>query len=454
VNTNKYRSKNFRKLGVCLILLWELKVVLTSRSRGSLVGFGFALGFLDKTSLSLSLENGISFGESSDETGVETVESLGALSLLSLSSLGSGVLDSGSSGGNSSFLGSGLSLNSGVSVGVKSLHHVSVVEGVLLGLVVSSDGSLDGTEFSLNLIRVDNSGEVSALHGGTVESVSSLLDTSLVGGSEDGIELLEGSGGVDDESTEVTTGSELEEVKSVDVASVNSGEVSSVVVDVGILVVVDDKGTLSHGESGVSHLTLTVSGGLGSTDSSEIVSGTVGLERVEHGLGGVSRVDVGNEGELGDGINFVSSGEDEGSASRGSEASSDGVSLLVGVDLSVPFSPGSERGEHASLSAHVTESGLSSSGGTRSGNSRNTGDSTSSSPRLSRVHVSLEVEDSMSLSSVLSHVGVAERDDIVTDGGTEDGGHGFGSGDGSFFVGARVDGNGRTGGHIVRYRVN
>lgn len=138
----------------------------------------------------------------------------------------------------------------------------------------------------------------------------------------------------------------------------------------------------------------------------------------------------------------MSSSENEGSASGGSEASSDGVSLLVGVNLSVPFSPGSERSKHASLSAHVTESSLSSSGGTRSGNSGNTGDSASSTPRLSRVHVTLEVEDSMGLSSVLGHVGVAERDDIVTDGGAEDGRHSSGSRDGSLFISSPDGDNG------------
>jgi hypothetical protein len=413
----------------------------------SLVGLFLFLGFVDETVLSLLLEKGISFGEGLNETGVEGVESGGSGLLVGLSSLGSGLLDGSSSGGNSGLLGSGFLGNGGVGVGVHLLHHGSVVEGVLLGLIVSSGGSSDGTELGLNLIRVDNSGEVSAFHGSSVEVVSSLLNTSLGRGTEDVIESTEGRRSVDDESSEVTTGGEHEEVKSVDVASINSGHVSSVLGDVGVVVVVDNEGTLSHGESGVSHLTLTVSHGLGGTDSGEIGTGTVRDEGGEHGGGGLSGVDVGNKGELGDGVGSVSSGENEGSASGGSEASSDGVSLLVGVNLSVPFSPGSERGEHASLSAHVTEGSLSSSGGTRSGNSGNTGDGATSSPRLSRVHVSLEVEDSMSLSSVLGHVGVAERDDIVTDGGAEDGRHSGLSGNGSLGFTGRVNGDGGSGGH-------
>lgn len=41
--------------------------------------------------------------------------------------------------------------------------------------------------------------------------------------------------------------------------------------------------------------------------------------------------------------------------------------------------------------------------------------------------MTLEVENSLGLSSVLGHVGVDELDNIVTDGGGEDGGHGLGT---------------------------
>jgi len=99
------------------------------------------------------------------------------------------------------------------------------------------------------------------------------------------------------------------------------------------------------------------------------------------------------------------------------------VSLLVEVRFSVPFSPGSEGSEHATFTAHVTESGLSGSVGTGSRNTGNTGDSASSTPRFSGVLMSLEVEDSMSLSSVLGHSGVNEGDNIVSDGGAENSGH-------------------------------
>ena len=104
------------------------------------------------------------------------------------------------------------------------------------------------------------------------------------------------------------------------------------------------------------------------------------------------------------------------------------MSLLVQVDLSVPSSEDLEGSKHSTLSALVTESTLAGSGGTRATNSGNTGHSATGSPRLSRVHHACLPEDSMSLSSVLVHVGVNELDDVVSDGSSEDSGHGDGIG--------------------------
>ena len=53
-----------------------------------------------------------------------------------------------------------------------------------------------------------------------------------------------------------------------------------------------------------------------------------------------------------------------------------GSSLLAKVDLLVPLSPDLGRSEHATRSAHVSESSLSSTVGSSSRNTRNTGNST------------------------------------------------------------------------------
>lgn len=60
---------------------------------------------------------------------------------------------------------------------------------------------------------------------------------------------------------------------------------------------------------------------------------------------------------------------------------------------------------------------------TRATDSGNTSDGASSSPGLSGVLVSLLPEDSVSLSSVLGHVRVAEGYDIISDGCVENVGH-------------------------------
>lgn len=123
------------------------------------------------------------------------------------------------------------------------------------------------------------------------------------------------------------------------------------------------------------------------------------------------------------------------------------MSLLVSVDLSVPSSIGLEGSEHSTLSALVTEGTLAGSGGTRATDSGNTSDGSTGSPGLSGVlHTSL-VEDSMSLSSVLVHVGVNERNDIVSDGGGEDGGHGDGAGNFGAILGVNADNGSR--GHLI-----
>lgn len=57
----------------------------------------------------------------------------------------------------------------------------------------------------------------------------------------------------------------------------------------------------------------------------------------------------------------MSSSKNKGVKGRGSEGSSNGVSSLSKIDFSVPSSVGFEGSEHSSLSAHVTEGGLSSS---------------------------------------------------------------------------------------------
>jgi hypothetical protein len=83
------------------------------------------------------------------------------------------------------------------------------------------------------LIGVDDSSDISASHNGSVQSESRFLGGFLVVSSENGGEGFESILGIDDESTEVTSWSELKNVESSDVASVNTWEISSSLLDVG-----------------------------------------------------------------------------------------------------------------------------------------------------------------------------------------------------------------------------
>ena len=129
---------------------------------------------------------------------------------------------------------------------VELLHLGFVGQWVLLVLAMESDGSLLGSKFGLNLIGVDNSGKIGAGHHWSVEGPSGFLHRWGSGGSEDAVEGFESLLGEDEESTEMSTWGELEDVKSVNVASLDTWEVSSGLFDTIFLVIVDDKWTLSH----------------------------------------------------------------------------------------------------------------------------------------------------------------------------------------------------------------
>jgi len=292
------------------------------------------------------------------EAGVKGLESLGANSLLLAASFGVFGLELGEAVllGDNGGLGAHLAGNLGV--GVDSLHEALVLQGVLSGGSLLHGVLLNVVKLGLNLVRVDDSGEIGAGHHASVELVAGLLDRLLSVGTEDLVEVLEGVGGEDDEAAEVTTGGELEQVKSVDVAHINTGEVTGGSLQVGVLVTVDDKGALSHGETGVSLLVGASTHGLGSTNSLHVLGGTDGVHGGEESLGGVNVEGVDDEGELGDAVDVVTSGQNEGSDGGGGKSRGDGVSLLVEVDLAVPLSPDLEGSEHATLTAHVTEGSL------------------------------------------------------------------------------------------------
>jgi len=115
---------------------------------------------------------------------------------------------------------------------VEFVHHSFVLKRVLLGLVVGSDVLSHISQLGLDLIGVDDSSDISASHNGSVQSESRFLSGFLVVSSENGGEAFESILGIDDESTEVTSWSELKNIESSDVASVNTWEISGSLLDV------------------------------------------------------------------------------------------------------------------------------------------------------------------------------------------------------------------------------
>jgi len=207
------------------------------------------------------------------------------------------------------------------------------VKGLVFLLV--SDSALDG-------IGVDDLSDIGVGKDGSVEMVSSLALGSVSVATEEFIKGLEGRFSPDDESSEVTTGSELLKVKSVDVGDFNTGKVSNSSEEGDVFVAVNKEGTSSESVSLVSHLTLTSSDGLGVGNSFNIFVGTDSLQESNGILSLFDTFDlvIDNQRKHGDVLDSVTSGEDKRSDGGSSKSSGNGVSLLLDVDLSVESSPG------------------------------------------------------------------------------------------------------------------
>jgi hypothetical protein len=315
--------------------------------------------------------------------------------------------------------------------GLDDVEGLGVVEGVVFLGVVAVDVPLGGSDGRLDLVGVDHAADVGVGDLVVGEGPALLLGARLGVGAEDVVELLEGAFSPDDESTDVASGGELEEVESADVSYLNSGDVPEGLQEGDIGSAVDDQRSTSASVSSVSELALSGADLDGVDDLLDISPGADVLEESDgflspfNLLGGVGD----DEGEFGDGVNSMSAGLDEGEDGGGSEGGGDGVSFLLDVASSVPSSPNSDGGEHASLAAHVSEGTLSVSGGSGAGDSGNTGDSATGSPGLSGVFHTSMVLHGVTLSSVFADVGVHEVHDIGSDADAEDSGeHNFAAG--------------------------
>lgn len=107
------------------------------------------------------------------------------------------------------------------------------------------------------------------------------------------------------------------QVKSVDVAGLNTGDVSGSSDEVNVFVVVDKEWASSESVSLVSELSLSWSDGLGVGNSFNIFVGTESLQQGNDFSGLFDGFDLvfDNQRKVGDVANSVTSGKDEGSHS-------------------------------------------------------------------------------------------------------------------------------------------
>jgi len=177
------------------------------------------------------------------------------------------------------------------------------VEGSVLLLV--SDGALDG-------IGVDDLSNIGVGEDSSVEVISGLALGSNSVSTEKFIEGLESRFSPDDESSEVTTGSELSKVKSVNVSDFNTGKVSNSSEESDVLVAVDKEGSSSESVSSVSELTLTRSNNLSVGNSFNIFVGTESLQESNGILSLFNTFEfiINNQRKIGDILDSVTSGED------------------------------------------------------------------------------------------------------------------------------------------------
>lgn len=220
----------------------------------------------------------------------------------------------------------------------------------------------------MDFVGVDDSGDISVGKEGFLEVVARFLESGVSEGTENGIELSESTFTPDNESSDLSTGGKLEEVKSVDVGNFDAWNVSNGLSEFNVFVSDNEKGSFSDGVSFASEFSLSGSDGFGVGDLLDVSVGADSLQELNNLLGFFVTFDfvVKNVGNFSNSLDSVSSGEQERSNGASSQGTGNSVSFLFNVNSSVPSSPGLKGGEHSTLSALVTEGTLTTSVGTGS----------------------------------------------------------------------------------------
>lgn len=308
-------------------------------------------------------------------------------------------------------------------VRVQGLHGLQVLQGVGLQALSGSEAFLGGTKSRLDFAGVDDATQVRVGHPVSGKSVTRLEGSFFSEGTVDGFELFESTLSPDAETTQVTTGGQLEQVQSRDTGNFDTGDVTESLDNTAVFGI-NDKGTTAFTVATVAHLTLTGTEGTAGLDAFNVSDGSNLLEDFD---GSASLVDAFNsrgqdQGEFGNLLDAVTTSHDEGGQGRRSQSRDDSETALVDVDLTVPSAPDLGGTEHTTTTAHVTESTLTTATSTTTTDTGNTGNSATSTPGFSRGLVTGFFADSVSLTGILGDVGVDEGDQIGANGGREDSG--------------------------------
>jgi len=231
-----------------------------------------------------------------------------------------------------------LLLGEGGSIGVEAQHDLLVAQRVLLldAGALGTGLTLRSTEHALDFSAVDETAEI-----GLADNVGRQEEALLA--LVDGIELLDGGRGPDDEAAEVATRSKLEEVEGIDRAGLDTRDVAEALDELLAVMfgAVNDERTAALAVAAAPHLTLTGAELLGLLNLLNIRAGTDGLEELvgSSSLGNSvasdgSRVD--DQRNLRDGRNLVATGHQERSHGRGGEGRSGSKAPVIRSETVLP----------------------------------------------------------------------------------------------------------------------
>jgi hypothetical protein len=277
----------------------------------------------------------------------------------------------------------------------------------------------------LDFRAVDEAGYIRVADLGSGEDVILLVEGDLVEGSKHVIEQCKSTLRPDDEAAKVTTRSKLEQVQSPDVDKLDARQVTECLNNATVLVIYN-KWSTALAVSAATHLALssTEFTGVGDLDNVGVSADTLqkgnSLLGLLKGLGGRSD----DERNLGNFLNAMSTSEDERRKSRSGESGDSSEAALVLVNLDMPLAPSFSGGKHAATTTHVSEGSLARAVGSSTTDTRNTGDSTTSTPRFSGRLVAGFFTDGVSLTLVLRNTLVHLGDYIEPDGGGQNRGEG------------------------------